>query len=170
MEIYDAIIIGTGQAGPSMAVRCAAEGLKTAIIEKDLYGGTCVNVGCTPTKTMVASARAAHIARRGSEFGVNIGGDITVDMKKVKARKDAMVSKSSTGLEKWLRGTKNLTVIDGHARFESNNTIRVNDRELTANKIFVNVGGRARVPDNFRQLDILTSSNIMDLDYVSALI
>ena len=166
MEKYDAIIIGTGQAGPSMAARCAAEGLKTAIIEKELFGGTCVNVGCTPTKTMVASARAAHIARRGAEFGVNISGEITVDMKRVKARKDEIVNKSTTGVENWLKNTKNLTVIKGHARFETNNSIRVNDLVLTADKIFINVGGRARIPDNYKGLDVLTNSNILDLDYV----
>jgi len=166
MEKFDAIIIGTGQAGPSMAVRCAAEGLKTAIIEKSLIGGTCVNVGCTPTKTMVASARTAHMARRAAEFGINIDGQITVDMKKIKARKDAIVCQSSSGVEKWLKGTNNLTVIEGHARFENNNTIRVNDKLLTADKIFINVGGRARIPEGYGEIEALTNSTILDLDYV----
>lgn len=166
MEQFDAIIIGTGQAGPSMAARCASEGLKTAIIEKNKFGGTCVNDGCTPTKTMVASARAAHIARRASEFGVNIGGDISIDMKKVKERKDAIVHQSNSGVENWMKNTENLKVFEGHARFKDDHTIEVNGQELTADKIFVNVGGRARVPDNYEGVDVLTNTSIVDLDFV----
>ena len=108
---FDAIIIGTGQAGPSLAQRMTAEGLKTVIIERHLFGGTCVNVGCTPTKALVASARAAHMARRGAEFGVVVGGPVKVDMRQVKARKDAIVEKSNTGVTNWLRSMDNLTVI-----------------------------------------------------------
>ncbi len=104
-KTYDAIIIGTGQAGPSLAVRLAGAGKKVAIIERKLFGGTCVNTGCIPTKTMVASAYAAHVARRAAEYGVNVGGPVTVDMKRVKARKDAVSGKSRTGVEGWLRGT-----------------------------------------------------------------
>ena len=115
---YDAIIIGTGQAGPSLAVRLAGAGMKVAIVERKRFGGTCVNNGCIPTKTLVASARAAHIARRAGEYGVTIDGAITVDMKKIKARKDAVVRSSNEGVEKWLKGTKNLTVYEGHARFQ----------------------------------------------------
>ncbi|NAS32282.1 FAD-containing oxidoreductase [Flavobacteriaceae bacterium R38] len=166
MEKFDAIIIGTGQAGPSMAAKCASEGLKTAVIEKGKFGGTCVNNGCTPTKTMVASARAAHVARRGAEFGVIINGDISVDMKLVKARKDAIVSKSNKGVENWMKSTKNITVFEGHARFENNNTINVNGKLLTADKIFINVGGKARIPKDYEGIDVLTNANIMDLDYV----
>ena len=166
MEKFDAIIIGTGQAGPSMAARCAAQGLKTAIIEKNKFGGTCVNDGCTPTKTMVASARAAYIARRASEFGVDISGDITVDMKKVKSRKDAIVSQSNSGVKNWMKSTQNITVFEGHARFQSNNTILVNDKLLSADKIFINVGGRARIPDNYKGLDVLTNTSVMELDYL----
>ena len=114
---YDAIIIGTGQAGPSLAVRLAGAGMKTAIVERKRFGGTCVNNGCIPTKTFVASARAAHIARRGGEYGVRIDGAIAVDMKKIKERKDAVVRSSNEGVEKWLKGTENLTVYEGHARF-----------------------------------------------------
>jgi len=114
---YDAIVIGTGQAGPSLAVRLAGTGMKVAIIERNRFGGTCVNNGCIPTKTLVASARAAHVARRASDYGVTIRGPIAVDMKKVKMRKDALVRQSSEGVEKWLRNTQNLTVIEGHARF-----------------------------------------------------
>ena len=166
MEKFDAIIIGTGQAGPSMAARCAAEGLKTAIIEKDKFGGTCVNDGCTPTKTMVASARAAHIARRGGEFGVNIIGDISVDMRKVKERKDAIVNQSNSGVERWMKNTENLTVFEGHARFKSNNTIEVNGQVLEADKIYINVGGRARIPESYEGIDVLTNTSIVDVDFV----
>ena len=112
---YDAIIIGTGQAGPALAVRLAGSGMKVAIIERKRFGGTCVNDGCIPTKTLVASARAAHIARRAGDYGVTIDGSITVDMKKVKARKDAVVRSSNQGVEKWLKGSANVTVYQGHA-------------------------------------------------------
>ncbi|MFT7033227.1 MAG: pyruvate/2-oxoglutarate dehydrogenase complex dihydrolipoamide dehydrogenase (E3) component [Cyclobacteriaceae bacterium] len=166
MENFDAIIIGTGQAGPSIAARCAAEGLKTAIIERNRFGGTCVNNGCTPTKALVASARAAYMARRSNDFGIKIEGEISVDMKLVKARKDKIVNQSTTGVENWLKNTKNITVIEGHARFESANTISVNDQTLKADKIFINVGGRAYIPSGFEEMEFLTNSNIMDIDFV----
>src|SRR5258708_3297823 len=114
---YDAIVIGTGQAGPSLAVRLAGTGMKVAIIERKRFGGTCVNNGCIPTKTLVASARTAHVARRSGDYGVTIGSPIAVDMKKVKTRKDALVRRSSEGVEKWLKNTQSLTVIEGHACF-----------------------------------------------------
>lgn len=164
MEIFDAIVIGTGQAGPSLAARCAEEGLKTAVIERDKFGGTCVNTGCTPTKAMVASARAIHMARRGDEFGFSVKGGVTVDIKKVKARKDALVKQSTEGVEAWMKGTGNLTVIEGHARFTGNHTIRVNDRDLKAERIFINVGGRAFIPDGFEDSGYLTNSGMMELD------
>ena len=116
---YDAIIIGAGQAGPSLAARLTKEGMKTALIERKLFGGTCVNVGCIPTKTLVASARAAHMARRAPEFGVVVDGPITVDMRQVKARKDAVVKQSNQGVTKWLKTMENLTVCEGHGRLES---------------------------------------------------
>lgn len=125
MKHFDAIIMGTGQAGPSLAARLAAEGMKTAIIERKLFGGTCVNNGCTPTKALVASARAAYIARRAEDFGVNINGSVTVDMKKIKTRKDEIVRQSNKGIENWLKNMENLTVYEGHGRFESPHTIRV---------------------------------------------
>src|SRR5215213_2522529 len=118
-KTFDAIIIGTGQAGPHLAQRLAAAGRKVAIIERKLFGGTCVNTGCIPTKTMVASAYAAHMARRAAEFGVEIEGAVTVDMRRVKARKDAVSGKSRTSVETWLEGMQNCTVFRGHARFES---------------------------------------------------
>src|SRR5437773_11895992 len=122
---FDAIIIGSGQAGPFLAVRLANAGLKTALIERDHLGGTCVNLGCMPTKTLVASARAAHVARRAADLGVNISGGVTVDLQAVRARKDAIVQSARAGLEAWVAGTPNLTLIRGHARFETADTVRV---------------------------------------------
>jgi len=166
MESFDAIVIGTGQAGPSMAARCAAEGLKTAVIERDKFGGTCVNTGCTPTKAMVASARAAHMVHRGTDFGIEIRGDIKVNLKKVKARKDKLVENSTNGVERWLRETKNLTVVEGHARFTDSHTIQVGDRILTADKIFINTGARPFVPPALQEVDYLTNAEIMELEEV----
>ena len=125
--IYDAIIIGTGQAGPSLAVRLAGTGMKVAIIERKRFGGTCVNTGCIPTKTLVASARAAHVARGADDYGVSTGGAVSVDMKKVKERKDAVVRRSNEGVEKWLKNTKGLAVYEGHARFAGTHQVRVGD-------------------------------------------
>jgi pyruvate/2-oxoglutarate dehydrogenase complex dihydrolipoamide dehydrogenase (E3) component len=165
---YDAIIIGTGQAGPSLAVRLAGAGMKTAIVERKRFGGTCVNNGCIPTKTLVASARAAHIARRGGEYGVRIDGAIAVDMKKIKERKDAVVRSSNEGVEKWLKGTENLTVYEGHARFEDAHQLRVGNELLEADKIFVNVGGRASTPPlrGLDQVSYLNNSTMMDVDFL----
>src|SRR6516164_5197935 len=133
---HDAIVIGTGQAGPSLGVRLAGTGKRVAIIERKRFGGTCVNNGCIPTRTLIASARTAHVARRADDYGVTIPGPIAVDMKKVKARKDAVVRKSSEGLQKWLKDTQNLTVIEGHARFADAHRVRVGDELLEADKIF----------------------------------
>ena len=165
---FDAIIIGTGQAGPSLAQRMTGEGMKVAIIERKLFGGTCVNVGCIPTKALVASARAAHMARRGDEFGVSIDGQINVDMKRVKARKDAIVKQSNEGVTNWLSNMNNLTLIEGHARLESPNSVRVNDELLEADKIIINVGGRAVVPDmpGINDVNYMTNSDIMNVDFV----
>jgi len=168
MTKYDAIVIGTGQAGPSMATKLAGSGMKTAIIESGKFGGTCVNDGCIPTKTMVASARAAHIARNAAEYGVVIDGSVSVDMKLVKARKDEISGKSNKGVEQWLKGTDNLTVFEGKGRFESHNTVRVGDELLQADKIFINVGGRAFIPPfpGLDNIDYLTNENIMDIDFL----
>jgi pyruvate/2-oxoglutarate dehydrogenase complex dihydrolipoamide dehydrogenase (E3) component len=168
-EKFDAIIIGTGQAGPSMAQRMTREGMKTAIIERKLFGGTCVNVGCIPTKALVASARAAHMARRGGDFGVTIEGPITVDMKQVKARKDAIVKQSSDGVTNWLKSMENLTVYEGHGRLESANTVSVNGEMLEADKIVLNVGGRATVPNmpGIGDVDYLTNTGMMDVDVLT---
>ncbi len=165
---YDAIIIGTGQAGPSLAGRLAAAGMKTAIIERKLFGGTCVNTGCIPTKTLVASARAAFVARRAAEFGVAIEGSVSVDMKKVKDRKDGVVAKSNQGVEKWLKSMANATVYEGHARFEGPHAVRVGEHLLEAEKIFVNVGGRAHIPPmpGLDGVSYLTNSTIMSVDFL----
>jgi len=164
---FDAIIIGTGQAGPPMAARFAAAGKTVAIIERGKFGGTCVNTGCTPTKTLVASAYAIHVAGRGAEYGFSVG-DLHVDMARVKARKDEAASRSSKGVEAWLRGTTNCTVIQGQASFQSPNSVVVNDEVLEADKIFINVGGRARIPEmpGIHDVPFLTNSSIMDIDYL----
>ena len=138
-----------------------------AIIERHKFGGTCVNTGCIPTKTLVASAYAIHVARRGAEYGFAIG-DLRVDMKRVKARKDAVSGRSNKGVEESLRGTKNCTVIQGHARFQSSNSVVVNDEVLQADKIYINVGGRARIPDmpGIHDVPFLTNSSMMDIDFL----
>lgn len=167
-ERYDAIVIGTGQSGPALAVRLANAGRKTAIVERKLFGGTCVNVGCIPTKTLIASARAAHVARNGADYGVAIDGRITLDMVRVKARKDAVVLQSNEGVTKWLRNTPNLTVLEGHARLEGPRSVRVNGTLLEAAQIFLNVGGRASVPDlpGIAEVGYLTNSSVMDVDFL----
>jgi pyruvate/2-oxoglutarate dehydrogenase complex dihydrolipoamide dehydrogenase (E3) component len=169
-ENFDAIVIGTGQAGPSLAVRLAKAGRKTAIIERKLFGGTCVNVGCIPTKTLVASARAAYVARHAADYGVHIEGPINVDMRKVKARKDAVVAQSNHGVTQWLKGTPGLTVIEGHARFESPHSVRVGERLLQSEQIFINTGGRAVVPDipGVHDVPHLNNSSMMDVDFLPA--
>ena len=167
-ETYDAIIIGTGQAGPALAVRLAQAGRKTVIIERKLFGGTCVNVGCIPTKTLIASARVAYLARRAADFGIMIEGEVQVDMARVKARKDAVVKQSSESLTAWLKGTPNLSVIEGHGRLESANTVRVNGRLLEAPEIFLNVGARALVPDmpGLADIPFLTNTSMMEIDFI----
>ncbi|MGA7235994.1 MAG: FAD-containing oxidoreductase [Bryobacteraceae bacterium] len=164
---YDAIIIGTGQAGPFLAARLAKAGMKVAIVERKLVGGTCVNTGCIPTKTLVASAYAAHMVRRASEFGVDAGG-CTVDMKRVKARKDAISAKSRTGLESWLGNMENCTLYRGQARFESPQEVTVGADRLQAPKIFINVGGRAVRPEmpGLTDIEYLTNSSMMEVDYL----
>jgi pyruvate/2-oxoglutarate dehydrogenase complex dihydrolipoamide dehydrogenase (E3) component len=165
---FDAIIIGTGQAGPSLAQRLTASGMTVAIVERKLFGGTCVNTGCTPTKAMVASAYAAHMARRAAEYGVAVGGDVNIDMRRVKARKDAIAGKSSTGVETWLRTMKNCTVYQGHARLESPREVSVGADRIAADKIFINVGGRATVPQmpGVDQVEYLTNSSMMHVDFL----
>ena len=165
---FDAIIIGTGQAGPSLAERFSGAGMSVAIVERDKFGGTCVNTGCTPTKTLVASAYAAHVARRGAEYGFVVNGDVHVDMKRVKARKDEVVGRSNRGVEEWLRGLKNCTVIQGHARLQSSRTVVVNDDVLQTDKIFINVGGRASIPaiPGIHDAPFFTNSSMVDIDFL----
>jgi pyruvate/2-oxoglutarate dehydrogenase complex dihydrolipoamide dehydrogenase (E3) component len=165
---FDAIIIGTGQAGPPLAERFVTAGMTVAIIERHKFGGTCVNTGCIPTKTLVASAYAAHIIRRGAEYGFNVNGQVRVDMKRVKARKDEISGRSNKGVEEKLRGLKNCTVIGGHARFQSSRSVVVNDDVLEADKIFINVGGRASIPPlkGINDVSFLTNSSMMDVDFL----
>ncbi|RYZ64523.1 MAG: FAD-binding protein, partial [Proteobacteria bacterium] len=162
-ERFDALVLGTGQAGPSLAVKLAQAGKRVAVVERKRFGGTCVNTGCMPTKTLVASARAAHMARRAAEFGVLFDGPVRVDMKIVKARAHAIIDSSSHGVESWLRGTEGCTVIEGHARFESARRVRVGERVLEADSIFVDVGGRAAVPDipGLAEATYLTNTGIL---------
>jgi pyruvate/2-oxoglutarate dehydrogenase complex dihydrolipoamide dehydrogenase (E3) component len=163
---FDVIIIGTGQAGPPLAGSLTKAGMKVAIIERKLFGGTCVNTGCIPTKTLIASAYAAHMARRASFYGVVLPGEVTVDMKAVKARKDEVSGASRTGVEKMLRTMENCTVFTGHARFESATTVRVGDDLLEAPKIYINVGARATIPEmkGVGDINALTNTSMLALD------
>ncbi len=165
---YDAIIIGTGQSGPALAGRLVAAGRKVAIIERKRFGGTCVNNGCIPTKSLVASAQAAHGARRAAEFGVRIAGPVTMDMKAVKARKDAIVRVSNEGVEKTLRTLEGCTVYVGHARFVGPKRVRAGTDELEADQIFINVGGRASIPPvaGLDTVPYLTNSSMMEVDFL----
>lgn len=166
---FDAIIVGAGQAGPALAGRLTAVGQTVAVIERKLVGGTCVNYGCIPTKTLVASAHAAHLARRAGDFGIATG-EVIVDMAAVKARKDRISGGDREGLETWLEGMKGCTLIRGHARFEGTHALRVDDQLLEADRIFLNVGGRAVAPDmpGLAELDYLTNVGILELDTIPA--
>jgi len=167
-QTFDAIVIGAGQAGPSLAGRLTTAGMKVALIERKLFGGTCVNTGCMPTKTLVASAYAAHLARRSAEYGIEIESPIKINMKRVKARADTVSTNARTGVEKWLRGMDGLTVLEGHARFEGPDILRVGENLLKAPRIFINVGGRASVPDmpGIGRVDYLTNTSILKLDAI----
>lgn len=164
-EKFDAIVIGTGQSGPSLAERMVREGMRVAVVERGKFGGTCVNTGCTPTKTLVASAYVAHMARRAAEYGVDVG-PVKVDMKRVKARKDEIVAKSQSGVAEWMDGLKNAKVYRGHARFEGPRSIRVNGDLLEAGKIVINTGGRALIPDmpGLQTVPYFTNSTLMQAD------
>jgi pyruvate/2-oxoglutarate dehydrogenase complex dihydrolipoamide dehydrogenase (E3) component len=166
MPTYDAIIIGAGQSGPALARRLVAAGRKVAIIERKLFGGTCVNTGCTPTKTLVASAYVAHAARRAGDYGVRIDGPVSVDMKAVKARKDAVVALYRDGVERSLKTLQGCTVYQGHGRFVAAKVMAVNGSELEADQIFINVGARAAIPPipGLDQVPYLTNSSMLDVD------
>jgi pyruvate/2-oxoglutarate dehydrogenase complex dihydrolipoamide dehydrogenase (E3) component len=167
---FDAIIVGTGQAGPSLAARLSAAGLKVAIVEKHAFGGTCVNNGCTPTKAMIASAYAARMASRATDYGLVLDAAPRIDMKRVKARKDEIVANSSRAVERWMEELKGVTVYRGHARFVGRSEIEVGSQRLHADRIFLDVGGRPRVPDmpGLDTVPYLTNVSMMDLDVVPA--
>jgi pyruvate/2-oxoglutarate dehydrogenase complex dihydrolipoamide dehydrogenase (E3) component len=165
-ERYDAIVIGVGQAAPALCARLDKEGLKTALIERKLLGGTCVNNGCIPTKTLIASAHAAHLARRGGDYGFD-PGRVRMDMKAVKRRKDHVVRQSVDGLKKWIGGMKNVTLIHGQAKFTAPRRVAVAGRELEAERVFIDVGARAAVPDlpGVHEVPFFTNSSIMKVDF-----
>jgi len=168
MRHHDAIVIGTGQSGPALARRLVAAGHKVAVIERKFFGGTCVNTGCTPTKTLVASAYAAYLARRAGDYGVTIGGPVGVDMQAVKARKDAIAGASRRGVERSLKTLEGCTVYEGHARFVTDKKVAVNGFELGADRIFINVGGRASIPPipGLDEVPYFTNSSMMDVDFL----
>ena len=170
MRNHDAIVIGTGQSGPALARRLVAAGQKVAVIERKFFGGTCVNTGCTPTKTLVASAYTAYLARRAADYGVTIAGPVGVDMQAVKARKDAIAGASRRGVERSLKTLEGCTVYEGHARFVTDKKVAVNGFELGADRIFINVGGRASVPPipGLDQVPYFTNSSMMDIDFLPA--
>jgi pyruvate/2-oxoglutarate dehydrogenase complex dihydrolipoamide dehydrogenase (E3) component len=170
MADYDAIIIGTGQSGPALARRLVAAGWKVAIVERKFFGGTCINTGCTPTKTLIASGYAAHVARRAAEFGVTISGTVSVDMKAVKARKDAVTGVSRAAVERSLKTLKGCAVYEGHARFIGPKEVNVADEVLTADKIFINVGGRALIPSipGLDEVSYFTNSSMVNVDFLPA--
>lgn len=166
MTHYDTIIIGTGQAGPSLAARMQREGLAVAVVERDRLGGTCVNVGCIPTKALVASARAAHMARRAADFGVVLEGEVGVDMAKVKERMRGTSAASREGLEGWLESLEGVDLVRGHARFESATTVRVGDDLLEADRVVLNVGARPSAPPipGLDEVRALTSTDLLELE------
>ena len=167
-EHVDVIVIGAGQAGPALAARCGREGLKTVLVERAQMGGTCVNNGCIPTKTLVASARVAALARRASEFGVVLDQPPRMDMRAVKARKDAIVAASVSGVTNWMASAKNVSVVKGHARFVGSHEVEVGGRALSADRIFINVGGRPTTPrlKGIEDVPYLNNISMMDVDFV----
>lgn len=168
MKHYDSIIIGAGQAGPFLADKLTSEGQKVAIVERHLFGGTCVNTGCIPTKTLVASAKVADLLRRSDEYGITFNGEVITDMKKVKARKDEMVGRSNKGITAWLKNMEHLDVFEGHGKFTNSNSVQVNGQTLESDKIFINVGARARVPNipGINDIQYFTNTSVMDVDFV----
>jgi pyruvate/2-oxoglutarate dehydrogenase complex dihydrolipoamide dehydrogenase (E3) component len=165
---FDAIIVGAGQAGPPLAGRLTAAGMTVALVERKLFGGTCVNTGCMPTKTLVASAYAAHVVRRSKDYGIDLAGAVQIDMPKIKARADAVSANARSGIERRLRGMDRCTVFQGHAQFEASNIVRVDQERLSASRIFINVGGRALVPDmpGIGEVPYLTNTSILTMDRV----
>lgn len=166
MKKFDAIVLGTGQAGPPLAASLAKNGLKTAIFEKAELGGTCVNTGCTPTKAYVASARRAYVASNSEELGVTVEGKVKVNLKKIKERKDKLIADSHSGLEKMFSSSENISLIRGKATFVNNNTVEVNGEQFSAEKIYINVGGRPRIPEGFQKVNYLTNRSILELEEI----
>ncbi len=162
---FDALVIGSGQAGPALAVRLAEHGWKTALVERGELGGTCVNNGCTPTKTLVASARAAWVVRHAADFGVRIGADVSIDYAAVRERMRQVVQGSRDGLGHWIASTANLSLVHGEARFTGPGTVQVGERTLEAPRIFLNVGARPVLPDWIAASGVpfLTSESLMAL-------
>lgn len=165
--MVDAIIIGTGQSGPSLANRCVQEGMQVVVIERSRFGGSCVNYGCTPTKALVASAKAAEMIRQGEKYGIRVSG-FQVDMAKVKARKDAIVAQSNEGVEQWLKSLERCQVIEGHAQFESAHRVRVGSTVVEGEKIFINVGARAHIPPivGLERISPFTNASLLEIDFV----
>ncbi|APW39986.1 mercuric reductase [Rhodoferax koreense] len=162
---FDAIIVGAGQAGPPLAGRLTAAGQRVAIVERKLFGGTCVNTGCMPTKTLIASARTAHVVRHAADFGVVPGAGFGIDMAVVKARKDKVAGDARNGVERWLKGMDGCTVFEGHARFVSPTGMEVGGQRIEAKNIFLNVGGRAAIPalPGIDSVPYLTNVSVMEL-------
>jgi pyruvate/2-oxoglutarate dehydrogenase complex dihydrolipoamide dehydrogenase (E3) component len=167
-EHFNAFVIGSGQSGPSLAARFSKEGLRVAVIERKHFGGTCVNDGCIPTKTLVASAYVAHMARRAGDYGIEISGAASVDMRRVKARKDEIVTQSRNVVTRWMEGLPNTTVYRGHARFAGRKAVKVNNELLSADKIIINTGGRATVPEipGLDSVPYFTNSSMMEVDFL----
>src|ERR1700694_4322587 len=167
-ERFDAIVIGAGQAAPALCARMDREGLKTALIERRMLGGTCVNYGCHPTKTLIARARVAALAGRAREFGLVLEGSPRVDMRAVKERMDGVVGDARARLGKWIGGMQHVSFIEGHARFASPRMVTVNGRDFEAERIFINVGGRPLVPEmpGIRDAPFLTSTTMLDVDFL----
>ncbi|MCG2462680.1 FAD-containing oxidoreductase [Flavobacteriaceae bacterium F89] len=163
---FDAIIIGTGQAGPSLAASLAKNGYKVAIIEKEHLGGTCVNVGCTPTKAYVASARRAFIAKNSADLGIEVNGSVAVNLKVIKERKDKIIADSRSGLDNMLNTNENITLIHGKARFLDNYSVEVNGKTYEASKFYINVGGKPRIPEGFEGVNYLTNESILELEEI----
>ena len=165
-QAFDAIVVGAGQAGPSLAARLAVAGMKVALIERHHLGGTCVNTGCMPTKALVANAYAAHLARRAADYGVMIDAPIRIDFTRVMERARTITSTARANLESWIGGLENVTLIRGHARFETPDTLRVGDALFIAPRIFLNVGGRAAVPNmpGVRDVPFLTNTSLLALE------
>jgi pyruvate/2-oxoglutarate dehydrogenase complex dihydrolipoamide dehydrogenase (E3) component len=167
---FDAIVVGTGQAGPPLAGRLTDAGWRCAIIERQRFGGTCVNYGCTPTKALVASARAAYLARRAADFGVEIEGPVRVDMARVKWRKDQIAGHSNESITSYVKDMKNAVFFEDHAVFEGDRRLRVGGASIEAEKIFINVGARAAIPpiEGLDQVPFLTNSSLLDLETLPA--